>query len=135
MHYVVDMCLNFKCINLYLTMNNSIMEMMTVTCCIELCASKQSNDICFARVKVSLPLISKMVRLIPRDVANQIVGMAAAGLQHQAIAARYGVHRNSIRNILRRHKRTGDVRHRQVTGRPRVTTPAQDRYIRTIHLR
>ena len=76
-----------------------------------------------------------MVRLIPRDVANQIVGMAAASMQYQAIAARYGVHRNSIRNILRRHQRTGDVRHRPVTGRPRVTTPAQDHFIRTVHLR
>ena len=116
---------------------NSIMEMMVITC--KEGASKQNNNTLVvhdhkAPVK-ALQRFNKMVRLIPIDIANQIIGMAAAGMQHQAIAARYGVHRNSIRNIVRRHQRAGDVRHRPITGRPRVTTPAQDRYIRTVHLR
>ena len=34
-----------------------------------------------------------------------------------------------------RHQQTGQAQDRQKSGRPRVTTPAEDRYIRTIHLR
>ena len=103
---------------------------MHVTMCF-VCTLKRNNNTTFVIFCDNI----KMVRLIPQDIANQIIGMAALGATQDAIAARYGVHRNSVRNILRRHALTGNTRHRPITGRPRVTTPAQDRYIRTAHLR
>ena len=106
------------------------MVIMHVTICF-VCTLKRNNNTTFVIFCDNI----KMVRLIPQDIANQIIGMAAAGATQGAIAARYGVHRNSVRNILRRHALTGNTRHRPITGRPRVTTPAQDRYIRTAHLR
>ena len=75
-----------------------------------------------------------MVQYISRDVANQIVGMAKAGMPIQLIAERKGVHRNTVTNILRRYRRAGTVEHLPRAGRPRVTTPAQDVYIRTEQL-
>ncbi len=89
------------------------------------CALKRNNNTTF----VIFCDINNLIRLIPPDIANQIIGMAAAGATQGAIAARYGVHRHSVRNILRRHALTGTTRHRPITGRPRVTTPAQDRFL------
>ena len=77
----------------------------------------------------------EMVRYVSKAVSNQIVGMSEAGMPIKLIAERKGVHRNTVTNILRRYRQSGNVDHLPRAGRPRVTTPAQDVYIRTEHLR
>jgi hypothetical protein len=41
----------------------------------------------------------------------------------------------TVRRLRQRYRETGRTADRLHSGRPRVTTPAQDRYIRTSHLR
>ncbi|XP_071264891.1 uncharacterized protein, partial [Salvelinus alpinus] len=41
----------------------------------------------------------------------------------------------AVRHLTQRYRDTGRTADRPRSGRPRVTTPAQDRYIRTSHLR
>ncbi|CDQ91842.1 unnamed protein product [Oncorhynchus mykiss] len=41
----------------------------------------------------------------------------------------------TVRRLRQRYRETGWTADRPHSGRPRVTTPAQDRYIRTSHLR
>ena len=109
------------------------MIFMHVTMCF-VCALKRNNNTTFVIFCDEI----KIVRLIPQDIAKQIIGMAAAGATQGAIAARYGVHRHSVRNILRLHalRPSGTTRHRLITDRPRVTTddPAQPRTASFVHL-
>ena len=72
---------------------------------------------------------------LSRDVRNQAIGMIAAGMSVNAVAGRLNVHRNTVGRLLGRYRRTGIVADAQHPGRPRVTTPAQDRYIVNVHLR
>jgi len=46
-----------------------------------------------------------------------------------------GVNKSSIKRLARKYRQTGSVRDLQRQPRPRVTTPAQDRHIRVLHLR
>ena len=41
----------------------------------------------------------------------------------------------TVRRLRQRYRETGQTADRPRSGRPRVTTPAQDRNIRTSHLR
>ena len=76
-----------------------------------------------------------MVKAISLAKRNQIVGMVAGGVKLQQVADHYNVSRASVWRIVSLHRQTGDVVCRPGRGRPRVTTPAQDRYITTTHLR
>ena len=51
------------------------------------------------------------------------------------VAQQFGVHRTTIERLKRRKERTGSVKDFERSGRPRVTTAAEDRAIRTSHLR
>lgn len=64
-----------------------------------------------------------------------IVGMLMAGVSVSAIAQRMQVHRDTVRNTQRNYQLTGSTKELKRSGRPRITTPGQDRYIRTQHLR
>lgn len=72
---------------------------------------------------------------LTRDERNQAIGMATGGMSFAQIALRMRVHRHTIARLMSRHRTTDSVADRPRSGRPRVTTPAQDRYIRTAHLR
>ena len=61
--------------------------------------------------------------------------MLAAGKKINKIAAYFNVHRHTIGRVASRHRTTASVKDRVRSGRPRVTTPAQDRYILNTHLR
>lgn len=63
------------------------------------------------------------------------VGMVQAGLRHSDVAARFGVTRTTITRLVTRYRLHGNVNDLPRSGRPRVTTPRQDRRIRTLHLR
>ena len=75
-----------------------------------------------------------MPRLNAAD-RNIAIGRLEAGESQSAVARHYNVHQSTISRLWDRYVTTNSTRDRQRTGRPRVTTPAQDRYIRLFHLR
>ena len=75
---------------------------------------------------------------MPRLTAAQrheAIGMIRAGMRQQQVATHFQCHRNTISALVRRYQNTNDVADHQRSGRPRVTTPRQDRWIRVTHLR
>jgi transposase len=55
--------------------------------------------------------------------------------QRQQVALQFGVNDSTIERLVRRLRDTGMVADRPRRGRPRITTPRQDRSIRLAHLR
>ena len=76
----------------------------------------------------------KMVKLTEAQRQNAIGRLQASATQ-EAVANHFGVTRQTISNLWRRHNATGNIRDRPSSGRPRVTSAVQDRYIRLRHLR
>ena len=69
------------------------------------------------------------------DIERQrSIGMLEAGLSCSEVARRMNCHQSTIIRLRQRLAQTGAVTDRPRRGRPRVTTPAQDRRIR-VHLR
>ncbi|XP_060083891.1 uncharacterized protein LOC132563146 [Ylistrum balloti] len=66
---------------------------------------------------------------------GQAIGMLLQGQGQLQVAAHFGVHIRTIQRLVQRVRVTGRVIDRPRTGRPRVTTPHQDRFIRLSHLR
>ena len=66
---------------------------------------------------------------------ERAVGMAQQGATNAAIARTFGCTRATVVRLLQRLGQTGSTKDRSRSGRPRVTTPAEDRHIRVIHLR
>ena len=61
---------------------------------------------------------------------HQAIGMILAGMPTFRIAQYFNVHPSTITRLRRRHQTTGSVADIPRHGRPRVTSLAQDRYIR-----
>ena len=57
------------------------------------------------------------------------------GQRQQQVALQFGVNVSTVERLVRRLRDTGRVADRPRRGRPRVTTPRQDRAIRLAHLR
>ena len=72
---------------------------------------------------------------LPRESRDQAMGMLMAGMSEAAVARHFGVARSTVNRLRKRHYQTGSTRDRPRPGQPRVTTAAQDRYIRLTHLR
>lgn len=66
---------------------------------------------------------------------NNAIGRLQAGATQQEVARHFGVSRQTISALWTRYNNTNRVDDRPRSGRPRVTTQAQDRYIRLRHLR
>lgn len=66
---------------------------------------------------------------------HQALGMLEAGASQQDVAARFQCHRNTVSRLLSRHRESVEVSDRPRSGRPRVTTPGEDRWIVVTHLR
>ncbi|XP_041351062.1 uncharacterized protein LOC121370032 [Gigantopelta aegis] len=75
-----------------------------------------------------------MPRLTSAQLKNAI-GILQAGTTQQAVVRHFGVFRQTISALWARYNTTQSVNDRSRSGRPRVTTAAQDRYIRVCHLR
>ena len=75
----------------------------------------------------------KMARLTI-DQRNEAVG-TLRNASTNAVAYHFGVHRRTIERLARKRRDTGSVKDLPRSGRPRVTTAAEDRAIRTVHLR
>ncbi|KAJ8347227.1 hypothetical protein SKAU_G00286280 [Synaphobranchus kaupii] len=66
---------------------------------------------------------------------DQAIGMLMTGATQDDVARRFRVAPSTISRLQRRFQDTGVTRDRPRPGQPRVITRAQDRYIRTTHLR
>ena len=66
---------------------------------------------------------------------NNAIGRLQAGATQQAVARHFAVSRQTMSALWERYNTTQSVNDRSRSGRPRVTTAAQDRYIRVCHLR
>ena len=75
---------------------------------------------------------------MPRLTAEQrerAIGMEQMGAIHAQIARNLHCTRATIVRLFQRFGQTGSTQDRPRSGRPRVTTPQEDRYLRTYHLR
>ena len=61
--------------------------------------------------------------------------MLQGGMRTADVARAINCNVRTVRRLRQRYRETGRTADRPHSGRPRVTTPAQDRYIRTSHLR
>uniref|UniRef100_A0AAZ3PT11 Transposase Tc1-like domain-containing protein n=1 Tax=Oncorhynchus tshawytscha TaxID=74940 RepID=A0AAZ3PT11_ONCTS len=76
-----------------------------------------------------------MMPRVPTHLCERALGMLQGGMKTADMArAKHGNVR-TVRHVRQRYRETGWTADRPRSGRPRVTTPAQDRYIRTSHLR
>ena len=75
-----------------------------------------------------MPRLSKIER-------ERAVGMLMLGTSQIDVGRRFGCSRATINRLWRRFQQTGSTADRPRPGHPRVTTPADDRYIRLLHLR
>ena len=66
---------------------------------------------------------------------ERAIGMLNAGMSIRAIAAQLNAHYSTIIRLRQRFQQTGRTANRPHRRRPRANTPAQDRYIRLVHLR
>ncbi|KFM69679.1 Transposable element Tc1 transposase, partial [Stegodyphus mimosarum] len=60
---------------------------------------------------------------------GRIAGMLESGRSQAEVSRILNVNQSVISRLWQRFQRTGDVTRRPVSGRPRVTTPRQDRYL------
>ena len=72
---------------------------------------------------------------LPSEHRERAIGMLQAGMTSEQVAGVMGCSSRTIRRLRERFGATGRTADRPRSGRPRVTTPGQDRYIVTSHLR
>lgn len=72
---------------------------------------------------------------LPQNLRERAVGMLQAGMRLVQIARQLGTTSRTVRRLRERFNATGVTNDRPRSGRPRVTTRGQDRYIVTSHLR
>ena len=71
---------------------------------------------------------------LDNDERNQAIGMLNAGMSATVVSQHFGCTRKTVERLQRRFRVTGNVADRCRSGRPRVTTAADDRYIVLQHL-
>ena len=74
-----------------------------------------------------------MPRLSEKE-RNQAVGLLYAGISIRGVARQFNWVHSTITRLTARFGLTGSTPDRLQPGQPRVTTPAQDGYIRVLHL-
>lgn len=72
---------------------------------------------------------------LTHDQRIEIVALSQAGQSYRQLAAQYGVRVATISDLLRKHRETGSVDDLQRSGRPRKSTPRQDRALRLMSSR
>ena len=68
------------------------------------------------------------------NARHRAIGIIQAGTPQCDGALRFSVHQNTISSLWRRFQTTGSGSDRPRSGRPRVTSQRQDKYIRVTHL-
>ncbi|XP_067303264.1 uncharacterized protein [Pseudorasbora parva] len=72
---------------------------------------------------------------VPAHLRERALGMLQGGMRTADVARAINCHVRTVRRLRQRYRETGRTADHPCSGRPRVTTPAQDRYIRISHLR
>uniref|UniRef100_A0A674DDV1 Transposase Tc1-like domain-containing protein n=1 Tax=Salmo trutta TaxID=8032 RepID=A0A674DDV1_SALTR len=72
---------------------------------------------------------------VPAHLRERALGMLQGGMRTADVAWAINCNVHTVRRLRQRYRETGRTADRPRSGRPRVTTPTQDRYIRTSHLR
>uniref|UniRef100_A0AAZ3S855 Transposase Tc1-like domain-containing protein n=1 Tax=Oncorhynchus tshawytscha TaxID=74940 RepID=A0AAZ3S855_ONCTS len=72
---------------------------------------------------------------VPAHLHERALGMLQGGMRTADVGRAINCNVRTVRSLRQRYRETGRTADRPRSGRPRVTTPAQDRYIRTSHLR
>lgn len=75
------------------------------------------------------------MRRLTQNERLRALGMLQVGTRQVVVARAMNVSQSVISRLWSRHRATGSVQDRPRSGRPRATTQAQDRFIRTIALR
>jgi transposase len=65
---------------------------------------------------------------------NIAIGRLQAGESQYEVARTLSVNQSTICRLWNRFQQTGSTNDHQRSGRPRIATPGQDRYIRVFHL-
>uniref|UniRef100_A0A8C7K8B0 Transposase n=1 Tax=Oncorhynchus kisutch TaxID=8019 RepID=A0A8C7K8B0_ONCKI len=71
---------------------------------------------------------------LPAHLRERALGMLQGGMRTADVARAKDCNVRTVRCQRQRYRETGQTADRPRSGRPHVTTPAQDRYIRTSHL-
>ena len=72
---------------------------------------------------------------IPKHLRERPIGMLETGASMEEVSLQVGSSVQALRSLKRRFVQTGITEDLPRSGRPRVTTPAQDHYILNQHLR
>ena len=79
--------------------------------------------------------MSKKMPRLNNDKRNQVIGMLNAGMSATVVSQHFGCTRKTFERLRRRFHVARNAADRPRSGRPRVTTAADDRYIVLQHLR
>ena len=72
---------------------------------------------------------------VPAHLHERALGMLQGGMRTADVARAINCNVRTMRRLRQRYRETGQTADHPQSGRPRATTPAQDRYIWTSHLR
>jgi transposase len=72
---------------------------------------------------------------VPAHLRERALGILHGGMRTADVSRAINYNVRTVRRLRQRYRETGRGADCPRSGRPRVTTPAQDRYIRTSHLR
>ena len=72
---------------------------------------------------------------VPAHLRERALGMLQGGTRSADVARAINCNVCTVRHLRQRYRETGRTADHPCSGRPRGTTPAQDWYIRTSHLR
>ena len=72
---------------------------------------------------------------VPAHLHERALGMLQGGMRTVDVTRAINCNVHTVRRLRQCYRETGRTADRPCSGRPRVTTPAQDWYIRTSHLR
>ena len=87
------------------------------------CVANRSGDKDYKKAKKFDHFNPKLILLI---------GRLEAGESQSAVARHFNVHHTTINRLWHRHNQFNSTNDHPRSGRPRVTTPAQDRFIRFV---
>ena len=96
-----------------------------------------SSCLIYRQLKVHLKAFEDLAECLvfSPELRERAIGMLQANMNVSEIARKLGCKRLRIHRLRTRFQMTGSTRDRPRSGRPKVTTPADDRFIRLRHLR
>uniref|UniRef100_A0AAZ3Q099 Transposase Tc1-like domain-containing protein n=1 Tax=Oncorhynchus tshawytscha TaxID=74940 RepID=A0AAZ3Q099_ONCTS len=84
---------------------------------------------------LTLKNIKRKMHRVPAHLSERALGMLQGGMRTADVARAINCNVRTVRRLRQRYKESGRTADRPRSGRPHVATSAQDRYIRTSHLR